>query len=286
MDTMLLSGKEAARVVRARVKEATQTLRAEGKQVPKLAVIIVGQDPASETYVANKEKACGWTGIESLLIRLPEDTPEEAVLAEVDRLNRDASVTGILVQLPLPAGLCEEKILLAIDPVKDVDGFSPENVGLMWTGNSRAITSCTPAGIIELLKQNGIEIAGKRAVVCGRSNIVGKPMAALLLAENATVTVCHSKTEDLAAITREADILVAAIGKPKFFDASYIKEGAVVVDVGIHRTDDGLVGDVDAETVAGKAAWLSPVPGGVGPMTVAMLMENCLKAYRNQHQEA
>lgn len=286
MDTMLLSGKEAARAVRARVKEATQALRTEGKTVPKLAVIIVGRDPASETYVANKEKACGWTGIESLLIRFPEDTPEEKILAEIDSLNRDSSVTGILVQLPLPAGLDEEKILLAIDPIKDVDGFSPENVGLMWTGNPRAITSCTPAGIIELLKQNGIELSGKRAVVCGRSNIVGKPMAALLLSENATVTVCHSKTEDLASITREADILVAAIGKPKFFDASYIKEGAVVVDVGIHRTDEGLVGDVDAESVAGKAAWLSPVPGGVGPMTVAMLMENCMKAYRNQHREA
>ena len=279
MDTLLLNGKEAARAVRARVKAETEKLKAEGRPQPELAVIIVGDDPASETYVANKEKACGWTGIKSTVIRLPADVTEEALIGRIHELNRDTAVTGILVQLPLPKGLDEERVLCAIDPLKDVDGFSPVNVGFMWMGNPDAICSCTPSGIIELLRQNGIGMTGRRAVVCGRSNIVGKPMAALLLKENATVTVCHSKTENLKEITREADILIAAIGKPRFFDASYIKEGAVVVDVGIHRTDDGLVGDVDTDSVMGVASAVSPVPGGVGPMTITCLMENTIEAF-------
>ncbi len=247
-----------------------------------LAVILVGEDPASTVYVNNKKKACEYCGIESLSYELPESTSEEELLQLIDRLNRDDKVTGILCQLPLPKHINEEKIIDAISPKKDVDGFSKLSVGALSVG-AEGFVSCTPAGIIELLKRSGIEISGKRCVVMGRSNIVGKPMAMLLLRENGTVTVTHSKTENIREITKTADILVVAVGKPKMVDSSYVKEGAVVIDVGIHRLDPEqnngkkLCGDVDYDDVEKVASAMTPVPGGVGPMTIAMLMYNTLE---------
>ncbi len=224
----------------------------------------------------NKKKACEACGIRSLAYELPEETTQEELLSLVEKLNRDPAVNGILVQLPLPEGIDENKVIRTIDAGKDVDGFHPENVGALCSGLP-GFVSCTPAGIIELLKRSGIEIAGKECVVVGRSNIVGKPMALLLLRENGTVTVCHSKTADLREVTKRADILVVAIGKPKFITAEYVKEGAVVIDVGIHRNESGkLCGDVDFDDVAPKCKAITPVPGGVGPMTIAMLMHNCI----------
>ncbi len=284
METKLLDGKEAARAVRARVKEAISSRAAKGLKRPCLAVIIVGEDPASQTYVANKEKACGWVGMESRVIRLSEDVSEEALLMQIEALNQDADVNGILVQLPLPKSINEQKVLYAIRPEKDVDGFHPVNVGKLQIGDASASVSCTPAGIIELLKQNGVETDGKIAVVVGRSNIVGKPMAQLLLAENASVIICHSHTKNLRELTKQADILVCAIGKHRFFSGDDIKEGAVVVDVGIHRTEEGMCGDMDTGSCLGKAAAITPVPGGVGPMTIAMLLVNCLKACELQEE--
>ena len=283
MDSLILDGTEAARKVRAGIKEKVKALKEAGFPAPVLAVIIVGEDPASQTYVANKEKACGWVGIGSRIIRLPNDCSENVLLEKIDELNRDSSVNGILVQLPLPSHIEERRVIDAIIPEKDVDGFHPINVGRLQIGSGDAFVSCTPAGIIELMHQNGISAEGKHAVVCGRSNIVGKPMAQLLLKENATVTLCHSHTKNLKELTLQADILVCAIGKPLFFDASYIKTGAVVIDVGIHRTENGLVGDADTASMLGIASAYTPVPGGVGPMTIAMLLSNCLKAYENQH---
>ena len=243
-------------------------------------MILVGEDPASEVYVRGKQRDCAECGIESELLRLPADTTEERLLAEIAARNADPSVHGLLVQLPLPAQISEQRVIEAIDPEKDVDGFTPVNVGRLLIGED-CFLPCTPAGCIELLRAAGCEIAGKRAVVLGRSNIVGKPMALLLLRENATVTVCHSKTQDLASITREADILVAAIGRDRFVGADMVKEGAVVIDVGINRGADGkLHGDVDEAALAGKAGWITPVPGGVGLMTRAMLMANTLRAAR------
>ena len=240
----------------------------------------VGNDPASTVYVNNKKKACAYIGIRSESYELPETITERELLELVERLNADEKVSGILVQLPLPKTLNEEKILRAISPEKDVDGFHPVSVGRLWLGE-KGFLSCTPAGIIQLLKRSGISIEGKECVVVGRSNIVGKPMAALLLRENATVTIAHSKTCNLKEVTKRADILIAAVGQQKMIDDTYIKEGAVVIDVGMHRdAQNKLCGDVDFEKVKDKASAITPVPGGVGPMTIAMLMNNCVETAR------
>ncbi len=243
-----------------------------------LAVIQVGNDPASTVYVGNKKKACEYIGIGSKSFELGDNTTEDELLALIDRLNDDEMINGILVQLPLPSHIDEKKIINRISPLKDVDGFHPWSVGNLCIGQE-GFVSCTPAGIIELLKRSDIKIEGKECVVIGRSNIVGKPMALLLLANNGTVTVCHSKTKNLKDICKRADILVAAVGKPKMINSEYIKEGATVIDVGIHRMDDGkLCGDVDFDDVSPHAGAITPVPGGVGPMTIAMLMVNCVQA--------
>ncbi|MCM1183349.1 MAG: bifunctional methylenetetrahydrofolate dehydrogenase/methenyltetrahydrofolate cyclohydrolase FolD [Roseburia sp.] len=273
----IIDGKRVSQEIKDELKERVAALKAAGTQIC-LAVIQVGSDPASSVYVGNKKKACAYIGIESLAYELPEETTQEELLELVRRLNADDRVNGILVQLPLPKQIDEERVIQTIAPEKDVDGFHERNVGALCVG-SRGFVPCTPLGVIQLLKRSGIGIAGKRCVVLGRSNIVGKPMALLLLRENGTVTVCHSRTEELRAITREADILVAAIGKPKFVDETYVKEGAVVIDVGIHRNENNkLCGDVDFERVAPHTSAITPVPGGVGPMTIAMLMYNCVSA--------
>lgn len=239
-----------------------------------LAVVLVGDDPASAVYVGNKKKACEYVGVKSVSHELSADVSEAELLELIDRLNRDASIDGILVQLPLPKHIDEDRIIKAIDPDKDVDGFHAVNVGRLSQGQ-KGFVSCTPAGIIELLKRSNVEIDGKNCVIIGRSNIVGKPMAMLMLRENATVTVCHSHTIDLKNVCKGADILIVAIGKPKMIDSSYVKEGAVVIDVGIHRMENGkLCGDVDYDSVSPVASKITPVPGGVGPMTIAMLMKN------------
>ena len=275
---IIIDGKSIAAAIRGEIAAQAAELKAQKGIVPGLAVVIVGDDPASKVYVRNKHRACEEVGFASFGYELPAETTEEELLALVDKLNRDERVHGILVQLPLPKHLDEEKILLAIDPAKDVDAFHPYNVGKIMIGNYDFLP-CTPAGVMELLRRSGVEIAGKECVVVGRSNIVGKPQAMLLLQANGTVTICHSRTKDLREVCRRADILVAAIGKPEFFDASYIKEGAVVVDVGINRRPDGkLCGDVNFADVAPHTSYITPVPGGVGPMTIAMLMRNTLTA--------
>ena len=243
-----------------------------------LAVIQVGNDPASTVYVGNKKKACEYIGIHSLAYELPEKTSEKELLELVEKLNKDDEVHGILVQLPLPEHIDEDKVIRKISPKKDVDGFHPQSVGALSIGQA-GFVSCTPAGIVQLLKRSGVETDGKECVIVGRSNIVGKPMALLMLRENATVTVCHSRTKNLKEVTKRADILIVAIGKPKFITAAYVKEGAVVIDVGIHRNENNkLCGDVDFDSVAPLASAITPVPGGVGPMTIAMLMNNCVEA--------
>ena len=273
----VIDGKKISQEIKDELKEKAAAMAKEGKKVA-LAVIQVGNDPASSVYVRNKKKACEYIGIESLSYELPEETTEEELVALIEKLNADAGVNGILVQLPLPEQINEEKIIQTISPDKDVDGFHMQNVGALCTGG-KGYVSCTPLGIITLLKRSGIEIAGKRCVVMGRSNIVGKPMAMLLLRENGTVTICHSKTQDMKEITRQADILAVAIGKPKFVDETYVKEGAVVIDVGIHRNaENKLCGDVDFDKVAPHTSAITPVPGGVGPMTIAMLMNNCVSS--------
>ncbi len=275
----IIDGKKISQEIKDELREKMAELKQKGESRC-LAVIQVGDDPASSVYVNNKKKACEYIGIDSESYHLPEETTEKEMLELIDGLNRKPEVNGILVQLPLPKQIDEDKILLAISPEKDVDGFHPVNVGNLSIGRP-GFVSCTPAGVIQLLKRAGIEIEGKECVVLGRSNIVGKPMAMLLLRENGTVTVCHSRTKDLKEITKRADILVAAIGKPKFIDADYVKEGAVVIDVGIHRNENGkLCGDVDFESVAPHCAAITPVPGGVGPMTIAMLMNNCVEGIR------
>ena len=275
----IIDGKRISQEIRDELREKVAVLKEQGKTFT-LAVIQVGNDPASGVYVGNKKKACAYIGIESLSYELPQETTEEELLELVRELNNNSTVGGILVQLPLPEHIDEEKVLLAISPEKDVDGFHPENVGNLSIGRP-GFVSCTPAGVIQLLKRSGIEIEGKECVVLGRSNIVGKPMAMLLLRENGTVTVCHSRTKNLKEITGRADILVVAIGKPKFVDASYVKEGAVVIDVGIHRNENNkLCGDVDFDSVAPRTSAITPVPGGVGPMTIAMLMSNCVEGHR------
>jgi len=275
MTAKILDGKKMSAEIRASIKEKVLLLKEKGI-VPGLAVILVGDNPASKVYVGQKEKGCLEAGFASFLHRLPGTTSQEELLALIDKLNADKTVHGILVQLPLPRQIDPDTVLAAIRPEKDVDGFHPVNIGRLVAGLS-ASEPCTPKGILRLLKSTGIPLAGKEAVVIGRSNIVGKPVALMLLAESATVTICHSKTADLAEHARRADILVAAIGKPRFVTEDMVKEGAVVIDVGINRLEEGLVGDVDYEPVAEKASWITPVPGGVGPMTIAMLLENTLE---------
>lgn len=273
--TQIIDGKQISAEIKDELKEQVAVYRAQGKESC-LAVIQVGDDPASSVYVRNKKKACEYIGIRSLSYELPSQTTEQELLSLVEELNARADVNGILVQLPLPGQINEEKVLNAISPLKDVDGFHPMNVGALCIGK-KGFVSCTPAGVIQLLKRSGISVSGKECVVVGRSNIVGKPMALLLLRENGTVTVAHSRTEDLKAVTRRADILVVAVGKPLMITADYVKEGAVVIDVGIHRDDNNkLCGDVDYGSVAPHCSAITPVPGGVGPMTIAMLMKNCV----------
>lgn len=277
----LISGKTLAAQVKQRVAAEVQALQQQGI-LPRLAVIIVGENPASQTYVAGKAKDCAECGIASDVIRLPEQVTEAELLAQVRACNEDKAVHGVLVQLPLPGHICEKNIIHAISPEKDVDGFTPVNVGRMVIGGD-CFLPCTPAGCMEMLKSTGLALAGKRAVVIGRSNIVGKPAALLLCAANATVTLCHSRTQNLAAVCAEADILVAAIGKAKFVTADMVKPGAVVIDVGINRDENGkLCGDVDFDAVNDVAGYLTPVPGGVGLMTRAMLLENTVKAAKLQ----
>ncbi len=273
----IIDGKMISEQIKNEVKEETARLKEQGVSVT-LAVVQVGSDTASGVYVRNKKKACEYVGFESLSYELKEDTTQDELLTLIQELNEKKEVNGILVQLPLPEHINEDIIIKAITPAKDVDGFHPENVGYLSTGQ-KGFVSCTPAGVIELLKRSGISISGKECVVIGRSNIVGKPMAALLLREDATITICHSKTADLQAVTKRADILIAALGKPKFITRDYVKAGAVIIDVGIHRdADNKLCGDVDFEDVIDLVSAITPVPGGVGPMTIAMLMRNCLES--------
>lgn len=284
MSYQIIDGKAISKQIREECRAKAEEYRKEGIEIT-LAVVQVGSDPASCVYVRNKKRACEECGIRSLSYELPEETSEAQLLALIEKLNGDDTVNGILVQLPLPEQIDEDKVIRAIDAKKDVDGFHPMSAGALCTGQ-KGFVSCTPAGIIQLLKRSGIVIAGKECVVVGRSNIVGKPAALLLLAENGTVTVCHSKTADLKEVTKRADILVVAVGRPKFITADYVKEGAAVIDVGIHRNENGkLCGDVDFDSVAPKCSAITPVPGGVGPMTIAMLMSNCIASVENRaHQ--
>lgn len=273
----LIDGKAISAAIKDELKEKVAKLKEEGREVT-LAVIQVGNDPASSVYVGNKKKACSYIGIRSLAYEIPEETTEKELLDLIEELNNRSDVDGILVQLPVPKHINEEKIINAISPSKDVDGFHPMNVGALCTGK-KGFVSCTPAGIIELLKRSNVEIEGKNCVVIGRSNIVGKPMALLMLRENATVTIAHSRTSNLKEIASQADILIVAVGKPKMITEEYVKEGAVVIDVGIHRNaENKLCGDVDFDRVSEKCSLITPVPGGVGPMTIAMLMKNCVEA--------
>lgn len=302
--TQILDGKAAAAEIRTELTAAVRDLMAAGRRTPGLAAVLVGDDPASQVYVSSKVKGCAEVGMESRTIRLPATTTEDELLALVDSLNRDEAVDGILVQLPLPRGVNERRVLDRVDPDKDVDGFHPMSVGRLWL-DQEGFVSATPFGILELLRRNRIPLAGRHAVVVGRSAIVGKPMSALLLRENCTVSICHSRTRDLPAITRQADILVAAVGRPAFLGADHVREGAVVIDVGINRIQDPaeverlfpgdearrqqlatrgstIVGDVDFTRVAPVASAITPVPGGVGPLTVAMVLANTLNAARRR----
>lgn len=277
----IIDGKLISSQIKDEVKNEVAELNKKGIS-PCLAVVLVGNDPASSVYVRNKKNACTYTGIESLSYELDESTTEEELLNLVDKLNDDEKVSGILVQLPLPKHINEEKVLLKIKPEKDVDCFHPYNVGLLSIG-SAFLKPCTPAGVIELLKRSGVEIKGKNCVVIGRSNIVGKPVSMLLLAENGTVQICHSRTKDLKKECLNADIIVAAVGIPNFVKGDMVKEGAVIIDVGINRLENGkLCGDVDFEDCKEKVSLITPVPGGVGPMTIAMLMKNCVEAVKVQ----
>ena len=271
----IIDGKAISAKVKAEVREEADALKAKGISIG-LAVVIVGNNPASRVYVNNKKKACAEVGFESSEYALPEETTQEELLALVDKLNNDDKVNGILVQLPLPSQIDEKAVINAILPEKDVDAFHPVNVGKIMIGDF-AFLPCTPAGVMELIKSTGVDISGKECVVIGRSNIVGKPMAMLLLHKNGTVTICHSKTKNLAEVCRRADILVAAVGRANFVTADMIKEGAVVIDVGMNRLENGkLCGDVNFAECFEKAGYITPVPGGVGPMTIAMLMRNTL----------
>ncbi len=278
----IIDGKFISASVKQEVFDEVAVLKEKGI-TPGLAVIIVGDDPASKVYVANKEKACEQTGMKSFKHALPAETTNEELLSLIDSLNNDPAVNGILCQLPLPAHLDEKSVIEAIDPIKDVDAFHPVNVGKIMTGDYDFLP-CTPAGIMEMLKYENIDICGKNCIVVGRSNIVGKPMAMLLLHKNGTVTIAHSRTQNLKEVTKNADILVAAVGKPNFIGADMVKDGAVVIDVGINRMPDGkLCGDVNFSEVEPLASYITPVPGGVGPMTIATLMKNTLTAAKKQH---
>ncbi len=273
----IIDGKEIAMQIKDELKQMAAKKKAEGVEVS-LAVIQVGNDPASSVYVRNKKKGCEYVGIRSLSYELPEETTQEELLSLIRELNGRKDVNGILVQLPLPAHIHEDTVIQTIDPKKDVDGFHPQSVGALCIGE-KGFISCTPSGIIQLLKRSGIEIEGKECVVLGRSNIVGKPMALLLLRENATVTIAHSRTKNLKEVTGRADILIVAVGRPKMITREYVKEGAVVIDVGINRDENNkLCGDVDFEDVAPVCSAITPVPGGVGPMTIAMLLNNCMES--------
>ena len=273
----IIDGKKISQDIKDELKEKVTALKDTGTEVA-LAVIQIGIDPACSVYVRINMKACEYIGIRSLSYELPEETTEDALIELIEKLNKDETVNGILVQLPVPKHIDPDKIIRTISPEKDVDGFHPQNVGKLVIGEE-GFVSCTPAGVIQLLKRSGIEISGKNCVVVGRSNIVGKPMALLMLRENATVTIAHSKTKNLKELCQTADILIVAIGKPQFITADYVKEGAVVIDVGIHRDENNkLCGDVRYEEVAEKASAITPVPGGVGPMTIAMLMSNCVES--------
>ena len=278
----LIDGKKVAGTIKERVAARVQELKSKTGKVPGLAMVLVGEDPASAVYVRNKNKTCEQVGFQSFSHDLPADTGESELLDLVGGLNRNTAVDGILVQLPLPKQINSQRVLEAIDPAKDVDGFHPVNFGHL-AGGTETLVPCTPAGIIEMLDYYKIDIEGQHAVILGRSNIVGKPMAFLLLQRNATVTICHSRTRDLKAMARSADILVAAIGRPGFVTADMVQEGAVVIDVGINRVDGKLVGDVAFDEVAEKTSHITPVPGGVGPMTIAMLMQNTLTAHQRAH---
>ena len=279
----VLYGSEVAKEIRASLKEQINEIRTAGKRIPKLVVILVGNNTASLSYVSGKEKACREIGLENILLHLKEETTEGELLEEIQRLNEDASVDGILVQLPLPKHMDEHKILFAIDPKKDVDGFHPYNIGKMMLQEDTYLP-CTPKGIMRLLEISGYsDLSGLRAVVIGRSNIVGKPVAQLLLNRNATVTICHSRTKNIEQICASADILIASVGQARLVKADWVKEGAAVIDVGINRVDGKLCGDVDFEDVKDKTAVITPVPKGVGPMTIAMLLENTLEAYRKNY---
>ena len=280
----LISGKEVSEAVKLRVADEVKALKAQGIE-PCLAVILVGDDPASRVYVNNKKKACEFCGIRSLEYVLPAETTEEELIGLVEKLNNDKTVNGILCQLPLPKHLDEKKVLNLIRPEKDVDAFHPENVGHIMIGDFNFLP-CTPAGIMEMFRFENIDLDGKNCVVIGRSNIVGKPMAMLMLKENATVTICHSRTKNLKEIVAGADVIVAAVGRPNFVTADMVKDGAVIIDVGINRMDDGkLCGDVDFEACKEKASYITPVPGGVGPMTIATLMQNTITATRIQNNK-
>lgn len=290
MAAQILDGKAISKQIQSETKSSVAKFVAEHDVQPKLAAVLVGEDPASQVYVRNKERACARVGIKSQLYRMPAESSTSDVLAKVSELNEDASVHGILVQLPLPDQADDRQVLDAIDPLKDVDAFHPHNVGLISQGRPRFLP-CTPHGIVQMLKRSGVETAGKHVCVIGRSDIVGKPMAMMLAQRdsdlgpemaNATVTLCHSRTPDLTETTSQADILIAAIGRPNFVSAEMIRPGAAVVDVGINRTADGLVGDVEFEAAASVAGYITPVPGGVGPLTVTMLLENTLKAAKLQ----
>ncbi len=275
----IIDGKQLAASIKDNLHEQVIDLQAKYGRVPSLVVILVGDNPASQSYVKGKIKAAEVVGINSQLLTFPADLSEEALLNEIDRLNNDDAVDGILVQLPLPKHISEDKVISAIAAEKDVDGFHPTNVAKLWLGE-KCLLPCTPKGIMRMIELTGIETSGATAVVIGRSNIVGKPIAKLLLDANATVVMTHSRTKNMTEITRQADILVVAIGKPNFVTAEYLKPGAVVIDVGINRKDDGkLCGDVDFEAAKDIAGWLTPVPGGVGPMTIAMLMENTVECF-------
>lgn len=274
---LIIDGKKISQEIKDELKEKVAVLKTEGKEIA-LAVIQVGNDPASSVYVGNKKKACEYIGIRSESYELPEETSQDELIALIGKLNNDNAINGILVQLPLPKHINEDAVIKAIAPSKDVDGFHPESVGALLIGQE-GFLPCTPAGIIQLLKRSNIDISGKECVVIGRSNIVGKPMAVLLLRENGTVTVTHSKTANLKEVCKRADILVVAIGKPKMINREYVKEGATVIDVGIHRNENNkLCGDVDYDDVFPVAGAITPVPGGVGPMTIAMLMNNCVNS--------
>jgi methylenetetrahydrofolate dehydrogenase (NADP+)/methenyltetrahydrofolate cyclohydrolase len=281
MSATLIDGKAISQQIKDELKEKCAALKGKGIEVT-LAVILVGSDPASQVYVRNKKKACEATGIRSVSHELPESTTEAELISLISDLNADDSIDGILVQLPLPSHIDEDKVIRAIDPAKDVDGFHPESVGALSIGQ-KGFVSCTPAGIIQLLKRSGVEMDGANCVIIGRSNIVGKPMGILMLRENATVTITHSHTKNLKNVCKNADILIVAIGRAKMVDADYVKDGAVVIDVGMDRDENGkLCGDVDFDAVKDKCLAITPVPGGVGPMTIAMLMYNCLAAAENK----